>query len=88
MNRSKEDKDLYKVIATRSGQYLNSYYYASILFNMYKSDPQMMLAYVNKVLKHEITTRELLETLGIFHQDKNSIFDTEFEKVKMCVKKV
>lgn len=88
MKKSKDDKDLYKVIATRSGQYLNSYYYASVLFNMYKNDPQMILDLVNKVLKHEMTTREMLELLGIFHQDKNSVFDTEFEKVKMCVKKV
>ena len=55
---------------------------------MYKNDPQLILDLVNKVLKHEMTTREMLELLGLFHQDKNSVFDTEFEKVKMCVKKV
>ena len=88
MQKCKDDKDIYKVIATRSGQYLNSYYYASILFNMYKSNPRLILDLVNKVLKHEITTREMLETLGLFHQDKNNIFDTEFDEVKKVVKKV
>ena len=34
MKKGKTDKDLYKIIATRSGQYLNSYYYATLLFNI------------------------------------------------------
>lgn len=88
MKKSKDDKDLYKIIATRSGQYLNSYYYASVLFNMYKSSPLLVLDIVNSVLKHEMTTRDMLNMLGLFHQDKNSIFDTVFEDVKKCVKKV
>lgn len=88
MKKSKEDKDLFKIIATRSGQYLNSYYYATILFNMYKSNPQMILDIVNKVLKHEMTTRNMLEMLELFHQDKNNAFDIVFEDVKKCIKKV
>ena len=88
MKKSKDDKDLYKIIATRSGVYLNSYYYACILFDMYKSSPQMILDIVNRVLKHEMTTRDMLKLLGLFHQDKNSIFDSVFEDVKKCVKKV
>lgn len=88
MKKSKDDKDLYKIIATRSGVYLNSYYYACILFDMYKSSPQMILDIVNRVLKHEMTTRDMLKILGLFHQDKNSIFDSVFEDVKKCVKKV
>lgn len=88
MKKSKADKDLYKIIATRSGQYLNSYYYASILFNMYKSSPLLVLDAVNSVLRHEMTTRDMLKLMGLFQQDKDSIFDTEFEEVKKVVKKV
>lgn len=86
MKKSKDDKDLYKIIATRSGEYLNSYYYACILFNMYKSSPLLVLDIVNKVLNHEMTTRDMLKMLGLLHQDKNSIFDSEFNLVKGIVK--
>ena len=37
------NKDLYKIEATKSGQYLNSFYYAIILFNMYKDNPKKIL---------------------------------------------
>ena len=88
MKKNKEDKDLYKIIDTRSGEYLNIYYYACILFNMYKSSLLLVLDLVNKVLNHEMTTREMLQLLGIFRQDKNCLFDTTFEEVNKCVKKV
>lgn len=88
MKKSKDDKDLYKIIATRSGEYLNSYYYACILFDMYKKSPLLVLDIVNRVLRHEMTTRDMLNILGLFHQDKNSVFDTVFEDVKNCVKKL
>lgn len=88
MKKSKIDKDLYKIIATRSGQYLNSYYYATLLFNMYKCDSKKILELVNKVLNHELTTRDMLDSLGLLHQDKNSLFDSVFEDIIKCVKKV
>jgi hypothetical protein len=88
MKKSRNDKDLYKVVATRSGQYLNSYYYATLLFNLYKKDSKNILELVNRVLKHEMTTREMLELLGLLHKDNNILFDSEFEEVKKCVKKV
>ena len=43
---------------------------------------------VNKVLNHEMTTREMLVSLGLLHKDNNVIFDSEFEEIKKCVKKV
>lgn len=88
IDKEMTDKDLYKVEATTSGQYLNSFYYAVILFNMYKNEPEKILKLVNKVLNHEITTREMLKILGIFQQEKHSAYDIEFEEVKKYVKKV
>lgn len=88
MKKSKEDKDLYKVTITRSGQYLNSFYYAVILINMYKVNPSLILQKINRVLNHEMTTREMLEELGILYLDKKDIFDTEFETIKKGYKKV
>jgi hypothetical protein len=88
MKKSKTDKDLYKIIATRSGQYLNSYYYATILFNMYKKNLDLILELVNKVLNHEMTTRVMLEKLGLLHCEDNIIYDSEFDEVIKSVKKV
>ncbi len=82
MGKSNRYKDLHKINATMSGQYLNSFYYAILLFNIYKVEPKMILEMVNKVLKHELTTRKMLDNLGLLYQDKNSVFDTEFEEVK------
>ena len=55
---------------------------------MYKSSPLLVLDAVNSVLRHEMTTRDMLKILGLFHQDNHSIFDSVFEDVKKCVKKV
>ncbi len=86
MKKSKNDKDIYKVVATRSGQSLNSFYYATLLFNMYKSNPKDILELVSKVLRHEITTREMLDSLGLLHKENNQVYDSEFELMKKYVK--
>ena len=88
MQKSKQDKDLYKIIATRSGQYLNSYYYAVILFNLYKDNPDVILELVNKVLNHEMTTREMLESLNLLYQLNDVVYDNELNLVKSSIKKV
>jgi hypothetical protein len=62
--------------------------HATLLFNMYKCDSKKILELVNKVLSHEMTTREMLDSLGLLRQDKNSTFDSVFEDIKKCVKKV
>ncbi len=84
---SKKDlKDLYKVIATRSGQYLNSFYYSLLLYNLYKSEPKKVLEMVNKVLNHEMTTREILEELGILYSDKKQVFEEELDVIRKVLK--
>ena len=88
MKKGDRYKDSYKVKATMAGQHLNSYYYATLLFNEYKSNPEMVLELVNKVLHHELTTRQLLDQLGLLHKDNNVTFDTELDIVKTYVKKV
>lgn len=82
MKKSMKDKDLYKLVQSRSGQYLNSFYYALVLYNMYKSDPSLILEIVNRVLKREITTLDMLIELGIYTKDNDRVFDTELEEVK------
>lgn len=76
------DVELYKYSQTRAGEYLNSFYYAVILYNMYKNDPKGILSLVQKVLNHEMTTREMLTFLDIYQKDNNDIFDLEFNNVR------
>ena len=49
---------------------------------MYKNDPKGILSLVQKVLNHEMTTREMLTFLDIYQKDNNDIFDLEFNNVR------
>ncbi len=84
--KKKELKDLYRVIATRSGQYLNSFYYSLLLYNLYKSEPKKVLELVNKVLNHEMTTRGMLEELGILYSEKTQVFEGELDIIRKVLK--
>lgn len=82
MKESFRDKDLYKLIATRSGQYLNSLYYAIVLYNIYLDDQELVLNLVKKVLNHEMTTMDLLTTLGLYGKDNDNIVINEMNELK------
>lgn len=84
--KKRELKDLYKVIATRNGQYLNSFYYSLLLYNLYKSEPKRVLELVNKVLNHGMTTREMLEELGILYSLNTQVFEEELRIIKKVLK--
>lgn len=84
--KKRELKDLYKVIATRSGQYLNSFYYSLLLYNLYKNDSKRVLELVNRVLNHEMTTREMLEELGILYSSNTRVFEEELRIIKKVLK--
>ncbi len=82
MKKEFKDKDLYKIIATRTGQYLNSFYYALILYHMYLADEKLIMGLVKKVLNHEMTTIELLNTLGIYGPNHKTMFEEELNSLK------
>lgn len=77
---------VYEYCVTKMGCYLNSFYYALILYNMYKETPQKILDLVSKVLKHEMTTLEMLEQLGIYGDIKGEVFEKELRNVKKLVR--
>lgn len=78
----KKDGELYKAAFASCAQYFNSFYYALILYNMYKNNPVLIMEYVNKVLNHEMTTKEALEALNILHVQRDKRFDEEFRIIK------
>lgn len=86
MARNKNDKDLYEVLQGVSGQYLSSFYYSLILFNIYRSDPALVLQAVRKVLNHEMTTLEMLNSLGIYQENNDKIVDREFKFIRKSLR--
>lgn len=82
MKNDFKNKDIYKVIAMRTGQYLNSFYYALLLYRMYLDDKDLIIGFVKKVLDHEMTTLELLNVLGIYGANNKKIFEEELNTLK------
>ncbi len=82
MKNNGSERDMYKIIAVKNGEYLNSFYYALILYNMYLNDKKLIISLIKKVLNHEMTTIQLLNTLGIYGIDSHQIFEDELNKLK------
>ncbi len=86
MKKNKDVKDLLKIKLNSNGNYLNSFYYALVLYEMYKSDSEMILSIIRRVLNREITTLDMLNELGIYQKDNNVLFDRGMEEVKKVLK--
>ena len=84
---SGKEKDLYKVIRDRNAQYLNSFYYATILYKMYKNDPKMILDYIRRVIRCEMTTLDVLKDLGIYLTDNNEMYDEQVQEFRGIIRK-
>ena len=69
------------------GSYLTGFYYAIILYSMYKKEPDKILGLVSKVLKHDLTTFDMLKILNIYCDIKGDIYQKEFKgMVKILTK--
>lgn len=77
---------LYEYICSKIGRYLNSFYYALILYNMYKENADKILRLVSKVLNQEMTTYELLCQLNIYGDIKGEVFEKEVGLIRKLVK--
>ena len=65
--------DLYNYIVNSYGQYLVSYFYALNLYSLFKEDPKTILKNFNAVLKHKMTTNQLVKKLDIYNINKKNI---------------
>lgn len=79
-------RTIYEYVRSYLGLYINSFYYAVILYNMYKINPKKMLSYISKVLSQELTTYEMLVQLGIYADIKGEIFEKELNSIKRTLK--
>ena len=77
---------VYEFMLSKVGCYLNSFYYAVMLYYMYKESPKKILSLVSRVLKHEITTLEMLKMLDIYGEIRGSIFEKELDSIKKILK--
>ena len=87
-NRSKKNQniDMCYFIRSKLGCYLNSFYYALMLYNMYKVTPDKIMNLVNMVLKHQITTYDMLNYLGLYGDIRGEVFENELKYIRKMVK--
>jgi len=81
-----DETKIYEFVRSRLGCYLNSFYYAVILYKMYKETPKKILDLVTKVLKHEMTTLQMLESLGLYGDIRGEIFEKEMKNIRRFIK--
>ena len=83
-NKEKNDSNeeqVYFDYLNRVGAEINSFYYALILYNLYKNDPTLITNYVNKVLNHELTTVDVLEELAIYQEYNKEVYEEELSNI-------
>ncbi len=78
-----------KVLITALGTslvYLNSFYYAMILYNIYLDDNEFVLALINKVLNKELTTFDVIVMIDDVMKLGNDSYATGFKEFKNRLK--
>ena len=81
-----ETTSMCEFLRSKVGNYLNSFYYALMLYSLYKETPKRILNLVNKVLKHEMTTLEMLNILGLYGDIRGETFEKELGLIRKIVK--
>lgn len=77
---------LYDYFRLKVGMYLSGFYYAMILYNLFKETPKKILDLVSKVLRKEITTFDMLYALDIYGDIRGDVFEREFSNIKRLIK--
>lgn len=77
-----EQNELYKFAKTEHGLYLSNFYYALILYNIYRMEPTKILRMISDVLQHKSTTYEMLTKLNIYCDIKGDVFEQEIATMK------
>lgn len=80
-------RSIYEFMQSYIGSYLNSFYYAIILYNLYKQNPNKILTLVSHVLSQYITTYDLLTELDIYGNIQGETFEKELHELKRILKK-
>ncbi len=73
--------NLYRYLYSSIGNYLGSFYYAVILYNMYKSNPKKVCDKISQVLRRDKTTLDILKELDIYGYVQGEVFESEIKKL-------
>lgn len=82
-NNREHSNLLLNTIDSKNCQYLNCFYYSVLLYELFQDSPKLVLSQIQRVLKKEITTYDLLKEFGLFQKN----FDFEVEKGIQYLKK-
>ena len=80
-------QNIYEYVKSYFGSYLGGFYYALILYNMYKVNPEIILNLINDVLSHKITTLDMLNKLNIYGSIEGETFEKEINTIKKVLSK-
>ncbi len=72
------DKDNYMAYRSYDLYYYLSYYYAAILYSLYEKYPKDVLELFNSVLRHEMTTRDMLTYFDLLDKRHDDEFAEGF----------
>lgn len=82
---SQLDNDTLKYYQMPEDMYLISFYYALLLYSLYKQSPKEILTEMQNVLHHKITTKELLERLNLLNDVNKTSFNDEYRKLMLNI---
>lgn len=84
---SKNEKNhVNKYIKSLHGAYLNGFYYAVLLLREYRKNPKRVLEFVNKVLYHDCTTLDLINSVSRNFRNNCNGFLEETDRILKLVK--
>lgn len=82
INVNEGEEDIHRLLMSNATSHLIGMYYALILYDIYKSNPILILNGMKRVLMHEITTSQLLESLGVLDNRNDEVFNKELKNLK------
>lgn len=86
LSRSVFNREALKYLLSFKGLYLNSFYYALVLYNLYKLQPDWVMKNVLLVLDHKITTKDMLVKLGIYEMNNDKLVSDEIQRLSFHLK--
>ena len=86
LSRSLFNREALKHLLSFKGLYLNSFYYALVLYNLYKLQPDWVRKNVLLVLDHKITTKDMLVKLGIYEMNNDKLVSDEIQRLSLYLK--
>lgn len=73
---------LFDLLDSKNCQYLNSFYYSTLLYDYFQDHPYEVLYRIRMVLNREMTTYQMLDTLHFFDSSFDSVVESGIQYLK------